>query len=80
MRSEIVKMKMISRAQAKITDGPRKMMENYRSPRRNGRGVRISWFQGLMRGPKTRMKRSLSWRRKLRMGKKRVTSHGHLDV
>lgn len=42
MRSEIVKMKMISRAQTKITDGRKRMVGNYRSLRRSGRGVRIS--------------------------------------
>jgi hypothetical protein len=78
MRSEIVKMKMISRAQTKITDGPRRMMGNYRRPRRSGKGVRISWFQGLMRGLLTRMKRGMIWRRKLRMGKKRARNHRHL--
>jgi hypothetical protein len=78
MRLEIVKMKMISRAQMKITGGRKRMMGNYRSRRRNGRGVRISWFQGMMRGPTARMKRSMSWRRTLRMGKKRGTSHWYL--
>lgn len=42
MRSEIAKMKMISKVQTKITDGRRRTMEKYRSPRRNGREVKIS--------------------------------------
>lgn len=70
MRSEIVKMKMILRAQTKTTDGRRRTMGNCRSPRHNGRGVRISWFPGLRKGLRTRMKRSQSWRRKLRIEKR----------
>ena len=78
MRSEIVKMKTISRVQTKTTVGRKRMTGNCRNPHHSGRGVRISWFQGLMRGLLTRMKRSMSWRRKLRMGKEKVKSHGHL--
>lgn len=75
MRSEIVKMKMFSRAQTKITDGRRRRIGNYRSPRRSGRGVRISWFQGMRRG--LRMKRGMSWRRKQRMDTKRMENRQH---
>jgi len=62
----------------KITDGRKRMMGNYRPRRRNGRGVRISWFQGLMRGPTARMKKSMSWRSTQRTGKKRGTSQRYL--